>query len=236
MKHVTITTVSFDELSEAAKHAAFVKWLEATVAAPYPYDHQVDELNKAIEDKTGITFNAAYDYKGFGFSINNISCHAVSFDNQKLAVRGIRAAKAALNIYHQLTQTNYIYGLAHGTNPQCRNLPRYYSGVMGKVLMKYKPSPLKSTNEEFTGYYLSETFSKALFKSVAENTTKTTTLKDHLSKAYSAVLSEVVADINFLQSHECFMDSADDYDYLSNGEIIDLGLEKYGTIEEAETM
>jgi len=231
MKNITLQVFSFDDLSENAKQKAYEEWRSATNDISYDWTRENREILDFISEEAGINVRDwQYDTCNYHYSLDDIELERIThpegvheYKANMDELTGIRAAKIALNLYYQLTEERVVYGFGMGDKKnKVKTFLRY-----SHSLAKNRLSAFKSVEQCFTGYCLSETFSQALWDSVANNGHNDNySFKDHLKAAFDKLFHAFSEDMAYSESYDYFTDSeCYNYDYLADGSMFEVPIE-----------
>lgn len=222
MREVTLAVMSYDELSDEAKDAAFDTWEHGEQSMDYHNSGDVEHLIKVIKEETGVRLNS-YSFDAFDYNFEVETLFDDIFDLDDESVVGVRAGKKALKMYYELVMKHQVYskqtkyvvgGLKYG----------YLDSEYKSLAAAYRRTVFMKQSEAFTGIYNSATFSISLLDSIRKNyTNEDYTVVKHLNHAFAAIFDEAVKDWQYQVSREYFEEHrADDFEYLEDGEIFDL--------------
>ena len=222
MREVTLMVMSYDELSDEAKDAAFETWERGEQEMDYHVTGELDNLLKVIKEETGVRLNLySFDTCDYSFEVEPLFDDRFDLDDE--SVVGVRAGKKALKMYYELVMKHQIYtkqtkyvvgGLKYG----------YLDAEYKSLADTYRRTAFMKQSEAFTGMYNSATFSITLLDSIRKNyTNEEYTVIKHLNNAFNAIFDEAVKDWQYQVSREYFEENrADEHEYLEDGELFEL--------------
>lgn len=217
MRTIEMKVFNYDELSDEAKETAFERWLESKQDYGYSWSDEISKILKHIEEHTTVRIeDLRYDTCNYSYYLNVAGYHGK--DDDKYHVTGLRAAKIVLAMYYNMTQKNQAYTRRSGYKGEV--VFGYYDVEYLKQTEKSRRSPFYKHNDCFTGYCESETFARALYLSVKENTSEDFKVLDHFKVAFDKMFSSVVSDWDAIQSEDYFIENdSDQAEYTEDGDI-----------------
>ena len=219
MRTIAVKVYDFEELSDSAKEKAFEDWLAIRQGQQYSWADEITKIVKAVEESSQIRVeDLSYDTQSYNYRLGFKSYHGM--DDDKVHMTGLRASKAVMAIYYDLTHQNQFYrkSKTHEGKFVFEYYPEKYRNkdCIGRKSVFYK------TEDCFTGYCESETFTSALIGSVKENTKNDFTIMDHFEVAFDKLFASVVSDCESLESEAYFLEvDANQYEYHEDGEVFE---------------
>lgn len=206
MKHHTITTYSYDELSEEAKDRAYQDYQEMVSDWDIPWQEETFDSLKALIEHAGFTLR---DWSLGAYSRNNYI--KVGIDDNVADLSGKRAMAWLEN--HVLGPCRIGWRpVTHPARRKCAASIRSYAPYHPPGSRYYcapdmvKPCP-------FTGYVMDEVLLDALRKSLREGAT----VKDAFHWLADTVQDQLEAEVEHQQSREAFEQWAEDEEFTADG-------------------
>lgn len=242
MRILQVKAFSYHDLSEEAKRTAFEEWLYSA-GSDYYWDCENREVLKRIKESIGeVLKDWSYDSVSHHYRLDEQDLqkitHAEGLWNSEANIeeyQGIRATKVAMRIYYDLTKKTKGYAII-GDDDSSRLMGKRISTYSEYVsnYQKKRYSKLETSESCFTGYCASDTFARALWKSITEYGAESEgfTVRDHLEAAFDALFDDFVADYAHYISQEYFDENvALEYEYNEDGSLFSVS--EYEEAEDA---